>query len=71
MVAAQAVDLRRRGEPSLVLGQAAGEVYRRLRAVVAELDTDRATGPDAVAVHDALWGAGSVDAVRAMLARDV
>jgi histidine ammonia-lyase len=71
MLAAQAVDLRRRGEPSLVMGRAAGEVYRRLRAVVAELDTDRATGPDAGAVHDALWGAESVDAVRAMLARDV
>jgi histidine ammonia-lyase len=70
MVATQAVDLRRRGEPGLAPGRAAGEIYRRLRAVVAELDADRATGPDAAVARDALWHADSVDAVRGMLEHD-
>ncbi|HEV7251614.1 MAG TPA: aromatic amino acid lyase [Mesorhizobium sp.] len=67
MVAAQAVDLRRETEPSLLLGPVTGLVHSVVRVASPPLGRDRATGPDAAAVHERLWLPGSVSAIGGLL----
>jgi histidine ammonia-lyase len=66
MLAAQAIDLRRRVEPTLELSPVGIHLHEAIRAAVPALDTDRATGPDAAKVHDALWKPQIVRALRSL-----
>ncbi|MDN2580800.1 aromatic amino acid ammonia-lyase [Aquibium sp. ELW1220] len=66
MLAAQAVDLRRRIEPALSLSPVGVHLHDTVRAAVPALDEDRATGPDAAKVHDALWKPQNVRALRSL-----
>jgi histidine ammonia-lyase len=49
MHAAQAIDLRRRGDPALQLGRGTGALYAAFRRVVPFLDRDRPLTPDIAA----------------------
>lgn len=55
MLAAQAVDLRRRIEPGLTLSPVCLRVHDAVRSAVPALDEDRPTGADAARVFEALW----------------
>lgn len=66
MLAAQAVDLRRDADEAVSLSPATAEIYKTVRAAAPVLTTDRATGPDAQAVHHKLWSPSSVAAMRAL-----
>jgi len=67
MVAAQAIDLRGQTEPGLLLGPVTGLVHNLVREAVPPLGRDRATGPDAAAVHERLWSPENVAAIRGLL----
>jgi histidine ammonia-lyase len=58
MHAAQAIDLRRRDNPSLKIGAGSGSYYQGLRTKVPFLDRDRALTPDVAAATD--WLRSSV-----------
>lgn len=66
MLAAQAVDLRRRIDPALALSPDCLRLHDTVRAAVPTLDEDRATGPDAAKVHDALWNPEVVREIRTL-----
>ncbi|MEO8856620.1 MAG: aromatic amino acid lyase [Burkholderiaceae bacterium] len=66
MVAAQAVDLRQ----STTLGAGSRVVFDAVRAAVRPLAQDRPPGPDAMAVHQALFAGAPYDALRALAAGD-
>jgi histidine ammonia-lyase len=67
LVAAQAWDLRQASGAHREPGAAGRELYRTVRSAVAFLDEDRETGPDAAAVHEALWSEQTVAAVETIL----
>jgi histidine ammonia-lyase len=64
MLAAQALDLRQRIETALTLSPVGTHLYETVRSVVPALEEDRATGPDAAKVYDALWRPGMADEIR-------
>ncbi|MEO3388051.1 aromatic amino acid ammonia-lyase [Mesorhizobium sp. CAU 1741] len=66
LLAAQAVDLRRGIEPVRLSGLTA-HIYDSVRSAAPVLDRDRATGPDAAAVHRALQDAATIAKVRSLL----
>lgn len=66
MLAAQAVDLRRGGGETVSLSAATAGLYKTVREATPVLEADRATGPDAQAVHRQLWSQSSVAAMRAI-----
>lgn len=66
MLAAQAVDLRRDGGEAVSLSAATTELYKTVREATPALTADRATGPDAQALHQKLWSAASASALRAL-----
>ena len=67
MLAAQAIDLRRNIEPGLTFSPVTRAVYDTVRRATPMLERDRPTGPDATRVHERLWTADGVAAVRTLL----
>ncbi|WP_085882353.1 HAL/PAL/TAL family ammonia-lyase [Oceanibacterium hippocampi] len=69
LVAAQAADLRFGAEDAAArAGAAGGMLHRIVRAACPTLTGDRETGPDADAVHAALWRADTVAAIHDLFA---
>lgn len=67
LTAAQAWDLRQDRDGQAEPGRAGRELYAIVRQAAPFMDTDRETGPDVAAVHEALWSEQTITAVDTIL----
>lgn len=68
LLSAQACDLRMAGDPNHMLGRAGRLLHPIVRRAAPQLVEDHETGPDAAAVHAALWTPETIVAADALFA---